>query len=123
MPGQGVLGFFDLADRSFRHHLAAVNASAGADIDDMVGAADGFFIMFHHQHGIAQVAQVKQGIEQAAVITLVQANRGFVEDIHHPHQAGADLAGQADALGLTTGESVGTAAQGQVVQAHIHQKT
>jgi hypothetical protein len=52
----------------------------------------------------------------------VQADGRLVEDVHHAHQAGADLAGQADALGLAAGEGVGAAVQRQIVQTHVHQE-
>jgi hypothetical protein len=45
--------------------------------------------------------------EQARVVALVQADRGLVEHVHHADQAGADLAGQADALRLAAGQRIG----------------
>src|SRR6218665_1042963 len=39
--------------------------------------------------------------------------------IHRPRRPGADLRGQADALGLATGECLGAAVQAQIAQAHI----
>ena len=49
---------------------------------------------------VAQVAQSFQGADQAGVVALMQANAGFVEDVHHADQARTDLGGQADALCL-----------------------
>ena len=63
-----------------------------------------------------------EGAQQALVVALVQAYGGFIQDIHHAHQAGANLGGQADALGLAAGQGLGAAVQGQVIQAHIHQE-
>ncbi len=78
--------------------------------------------MLDHDHRVAQVAQAGEGAQQAFIVALVQADRRFVEHVHHAHQAGADLAGQADALRLATGQGVGLAFQGQVIQAHIDQE-
>jgi hypothetical protein len=75
-----------------------------------------------HDHRVAEVAQVLEGAEQAVVVALVQADGRFVEDVHHAHQAGADLAGQADALGLAAGQGVGAAVEGQVVEADVDQE-
>ena len=72
--------------------------AAGPHVDQMVGGADGVLVMFHHQNGVAEVAQPPQRAQQAFVVALVQADRGFVQHIQHAGQAGADLAGQADAL-------------------------
>ena len=60
--------------RAFRYDLAAVHAGARADIDHVVRRADGVFIMLDHNHGIAEIAQVNQGAEQALVVALMQAD-------------------------------------------------
>ncbi|MNF17903.1 hypothetical protein D3C80_2216850 [compost metagenome] len=54
--------------------------------------------MLDHDHGVADVAQMLEGPQQAVVVPLVQADGRFVEDVQHAHQPGADLAGQANAL-------------------------
>ena len=46
--------------------LAAMDAGAGADIDHMVGDADGVLVMLDHDHGIAEVAQALEGLQAAA---------------------------------------------------------
>ncbi|MDT4830208.1 hypothetical protein FQZ97_636620 [compost metagenome] len=99
--------------------MAAVHARARAHVDHVVGAADHVLVVLHHQHRVAQVAQVLQRGDEAVVVALVQADAGLVEHVHHAGQAAADLARQADALGLATAERVGAAVQAQVVQAHI----
>ena len=60
--------------------------------------------------------------EQALVVALVQADRRLVEDVHHADQAGADLAGQADALRFAAGQRVGAAIERQVVEADVDQE-
>ena len=63
-----------------------------------------------------------EGAQQPGVVALVQADGGLVQDVHDPDEAGPDLAGQADALGLAAGEGLGAACQGQVVEPHVHQE-
>uniref|UniRef100_A0A1I8AMK0 Transcriptional regulator n=1 Tax=Steinernema glaseri TaxID=37863 RepID=A0A1I8AMK0_9BILA len=99
-----------------------MHARARADIHHVVGHADGVLVVLHHDHRVADVAQVVEGAQQAIVVALVQADGWLVENVHHPHQAGADLAGQADTLGLAARQGIGAAIQRQVVQAHVHQK-
>ena len=60
----------------------------------------------------AQVAQVLEGAQQAVVVALVQADGGLVQHVHDAGEAGADLARQADALGLAAGQGVGGTFQG-----------
>ena len=88
----------DVFGRALCHHRAAVLARARPHVHHMVGGLDGFFVMFHHDHAVAHVAQSLQRIQQPVVIALVQADGWLVQHIHHAGQAGADLAGQADAL-------------------------
>src|SRR5690606_11738777 len=94
----------------------------GTDVHDVIGQADGVLVVLHHDHRIAQVTQVGEGAQQAFVVTLMQANGRFVEDVHDADQAGADLAGQANALGFATGQRVGAAFQCQVIKADVDQK-
>ena len=43
--------------RAGRHKMAAGLAGARAEIDDVIGAANGFFVVLDDEHGIAQIAQ------------------------------------------------------------------
>ena len=60
--------------------------------------------------------------EQAVVVARVQADARLVEDVEHADEPAADLAGQADALGLAAGERRGGAVERQVVQADVEQE-
>ena len=99
-----------------------MHARARADVQHVVGQPDRILVMFDHDHRIAQVTQAGERTEQAFVVALVQADRRLVQHVHHTDQAGADLAGQADALCFATGQGVGLALQGQVIQADIDQE-
>ena len=70
-----------------------MHAGARAHVDTEVGRADHVFVMLHHQHAVANVTQVFEGVDQAVVVSLVQANAGLVQHIHHPGQARANLRG------------------------------
>ena len=75
--------------------------------------------MLDHEDGIAQVAQPFQGIDKPGIIGGMQADRRFVADIEHTHQAAADLGGQADALGFAAGQGGGGAVERKIIQPHI----
>ena len=99
--------------------LAAMDAGAGADVDDIVGLADGVLVMLDDDHGVAEVAQVLERFEQARIVALVQADRRLVQHVEHAGQARADLRGEPDALALAAGQRAGGARQGEVVEADI----
>jgi len=101
---------------------AAVLAGPGPDVDHMVGDPDGFLVVLDHDHRVPEVAQALEGADQALVVPLVESDRGLVEDVEHPDQAAADLAGQADPLGLPTRERPRGAGERQVVEADVEQE-
>ena len=88
----------------------------------MVGGADRLLIMFHDQHGVAEVAQPPQRAEQALVVALMQSDRRLVQHVQHAGQPGTDLARQADALTFATRQRGRTARQRQVIQPDIDQE-
>ena len=108
---------FDVVRRAFGNDHAAVFAGAGADVDDPVGGADGLFVMLDDHDGVAEVAQAFEGADEARVVALVETDAGLIKDVHDADEAGADLGGEADALGLAAGEGAGGAFEGEVLKA------
>mmetsp|Transcript_21568 Transcript_21568/g.83913 ORF Transcript_21568/g.83913 Transcript_21568/m.83913 type:complete len:326 (+) Transcript_21568:1061-2038(+) len=98
--GGGVLHRGQLRRRALGHHAAAALAGAGADVDDVVGAADGVLVMLDHHQGVAPVAQGGQRLQQDLVVARVQADGGLVQHIADALQIAAELGRQPDALGL-----------------------
>ena len=109
----------DFGGRPPGHDLAAMHARARADIEDVIGLADRFLVMFDDDDGIALVAQVFQRGQQPVIVALVEADGRFVENIEHPGQARPDLRGQPDALRFTARQCPRVAGKRQVFQPHI----
>ena len=93
-----------LLQRARDDDLAAVLTRARADVDDVVGDADGLLVVLDDDHGVAEVAQPHHRVDQALVVALVQADRRLVEHVEHADEAAADLRRQPDALRLAAGE-------------------
>ena len=93
----------NLRRRALCDDLAAMDAGAGADIEDVIGLQDRVFVMLDDDHGVAKVAQALQGHEKAFVVALMQADRRLVEHVQHARQPGADLAREPDALAFAAG--------------------
>ena len=102
--------------------MPAELAGAGTHIDDVVGGADGVLVVLDDDHGVALVAQALERVYEPVVVALVQADGGLVEDIEHAHEAGADLRGQTDALGLAARERGGRTRQREVVEADVDEE-
>ena len=107
----------DFGRRAAGHQFSAEASGAGTEIDHVIGALDGFGVVLHHEHGVAHVAQVGEGFEQAIVVARMQADGRLVEHVEHAAQLGADLRGQADALRLAAGERGGGAVEAEIVEA------
>ena len=104
LPGQRLRIFHDLGRRALRDDLAAMNAGARPDIDDMVGSQDRVLVMLDDDDAVAEIAQPPQGFEQLGIVALMQADRRLVEHIEHAGETGADLRGEPDALALAARE-------------------
>ena len=102
--------------------LAAVLARARPDVDDVVGDADRLLVVLDDDHGVAEVAQAHERVDQALVVALVQADRRLVEHVEHADQPAADLRGEPDALGLAAGQRAPSAVERQVVEADVEQE-
>ena len=108
--------------RAFGDDLAAMHAGARADIDHIVGDADGVFVVLDDDDGVAEVAQPLQRFEQAGVVALMQPDRRLVEHVKHAGEAGADLRGEPDALALAAGQRAGGARKREIIEPDIDQK-
>ena len=106
----------------FGDDLAAMDAGAGPDVDDMIGGEDRVLVMFDDDHRIAEIAQPPQRVEQPRIVALMQADRGFVEHVEHAGQARADLRGEADALAFAARQRARGARQRQIVEADIDEE-
>ncbi len=102
--------------------MAAVNAGAGADVEHVVGGADGVLVVLDHDHGVAEVAQPLERFEEARIVALVQPDRRLVEHVEHAGEAGADLRGEPDALALAAGQRAGGARQREIFEPDIDQE-
>src|SRR6266516_2548831 len=107
------------SERARGDDLAAVAAGARAQVQHMVGGADRLFVVLDDEHGVAEVAQLAQCVEQPGVVALMQADGGLVEDVEHADQAAADLGREPDALRLAARQGLCGAAERQIVKSHL----
>ncbi len=114
--------FHDFFRRAVGNQFAAVPSSAGTEVDHVVGAVDGLFVVLDDQDGVAQVAQFFERVQQAVVVAMVQADGRLVEHVEHAAQLRSDLRGQANALALAAGERGRRAVERNVAQTDCVQK-
>src|SRR5246127_5585046 len=115
--GDGFLVAQDFLVAAGKEQLAAQFARAGTQIEDAVGSSDGVRVVLDHEHGIAEVTQRFQDVDEPLGVTRMQANGGLIEDVQSSHEMGAQGSSELDALRFATGKSGGEALQRQVIQA------
>jgi hypothetical protein len=81
LAGDGLGGVHDLLRGAICDEEAAVLTCSGAEVEDVVGVADGVFVVLDDENGVAEVTEVFECVDEALVIALVEADGGFVEDV------------------------------------------
>ena len=99
--GDGPVAGQHIVEATADHDLAAVLTGSRTDVDDVVCRTHGVLIVFDDDQRVAQVAQALQGLDQAVIVALVQADGRLIQHVQHTGQARPDLGGQPDALRLT----------------------
>ena len=110
---------FQISRRAFGHQPATAHARAGADVDQVLGAADGVFVMLHHHQRVALAGERVQRVEQYLVVARVQADGRLIEHVAHALQVAAQLRRQANALRLAAAQRRRAAIQREVAQADL----
>src|SRR5207249_69607 len=105
---------FDLRGFALRDEVAAGVACPGPKVHHEIGAADGVFVVLNDQDGIAEIAEMFERAEEARIVSRVQADAGFVENIENATKSRADLRGQADALGFSAGKRGGRSVRAEI---------
>ncbi len=81
LAGEGCRGGFDLRWLALGDEVAAGVASARAEVDHKIGAADGVLIVFDDEDGVAEIAKLFERAEKAGVVAGVQADAGLVQNV------------------------------------------
>src|SRR6202007_3398645 len=109
----------DLARRSLGHDEPAVYARARSEVDHVVGLENGLLVMLDHYDRVADAAELFESAQQPLVVTMARADRRLIQDVPHPGEAGAHLAGEADPLRLAAGQGLGAPVERQIVESNI----
>ena len=99
-----------------------MDSRAGAEIENVVGLTDRIFVMLDDDDGVADVAEVAKGFEEALVVALVQPDARFVENVEDADEAGADLGGEAYALGFAAAKRATFAIECEVTEPDVGEK-
>src|SRR4051812_4911712 len=103
-PGQGVGVLEQPRHGSGVDDLPAVLPRVRADVDRPVGRADRVLVVLDDDERVAEIPQPREGLDEPAVVPLVEPDARLVEHVEDAYQARADLGREPDPLRLTAGE-------------------
>ena len=86
-PCQGVGAGLNLREHVLGQQFAAKFARAWSQVQQIIGSAQHIGVVFHHDNGVAQVAQFLQNVDQPRRVACMQSNRWLVQHVERAHQA------------------------------------
>ena len=102
--------------------LAAVDAGAWADVDEVVGGEHHVFVVLDDDHRVACIAKGTKAVNEFSIVPLVKPNARLVKNVKDLGEAASNLGGQTDALGFAAADAARGPVQAQVAQPHVQQK-
>ena len=93
-----------------------------AQIDHMVRCQYRLTIVLDNDHGVTHVTEPPERVKEAPVVPHVKSYAGFVQDVEHPHKAGAYLGREPYTLELAPGQRTGGAIESEVGKPDIGQE-
>jgi hypothetical protein len=84
--------------------LASMHARAGAEIDDVIGTAHGFLIVFDDNERVPARAKLSERGEELFIVARMQTDGRFVENVEHAAEVGTQLRREPDALRFAAGQ-------------------
>src|SRR5262249_27864320 len=100
----------------------AIVAGTWADFDDFIGAADDCLFVFDNDDCVAAIAEALDGGGERLDVGGMEADRGFVEDVEHVDEAGAEGGGEGETVGFAAAEGAERSVERDVTDADGDEK-
>ena len=97
--------------------LTTGNATAGADIHQLVGGADHGFLVFHDKKRVSFVTKTLHDLNEAGGVARVESDAGFVEDEKGIDEGCSEASREVDALDFAARERAGGSVEREVAEA------
>ncbi len=83
--------------------LTPSDASGRTEIENIVGATNGLFVVLHDDQRVAIARECRQRIQQNFIVARMQPDRRLIEYVTDALQIRPELRGEADSLRFTSG--------------------
>src|SRR5258708_151875 len=108
LAGVGLFCAGDEVGRALGDDAAAAFAAFGAEVDDPVGLLDDVEVVLDDEHGVAEIDEALQDVEEFSNVVEMQAGGGLVENVKRAAGlAFGKLASEFDALRFAAGKRGG----------------
>ena len=97
--------------------MATLTSGSGAEFEEIFRGPDDRFIVLNDEDSVAGGAEFMKKIEKAAGVARVESDAGFVENEESSREAGAETAGEVDALEFPAREGSGGSIESEVAEA------
>ena len=84
--------------RAGKQQLSAEFARAGSQIDDAIRSLDSIRIVFHDQHGVSQIAERFENINEPLRVARMQTDGRFIEHVECANQMRTERSCELDSL-------------------------
>src|SRR4029077_13074938 len=121
--GQRIFCAKNFLDAALGYDLATPRTCPWAKINNVVGRANGFFIVFNPDSGIAEAPQPPQRSEQARVVPLMQSNARLVQNVKNARKPRADLRRQPDPLRFSARKRTALPIEREVAEPDFNEKS
>ncbi len=104
---------------SRKNHATSLDPCARAHIHQEVSREDRRLVMLDHNNRVPQIPETMKVLEESKVVSLMEADARFIQNIQDTHEAGTDLSGQTDPLPLACRKGDRSSVNRQVIQPHV----
>src|SRR5258708_28464194 len=108
--------------RAGKKQLAAEFARARPQIDDAIRGLDGVGIVLDNEHGIDEIAERFENVDEPLRVAGMETDGRFVEDVERADEMRTERSCELNALRFSAGERGGQAVQREVVETHLIKK-
>ncbi|MCG3120366.1 MAG: hypothetical protein ALAOOOJD_03029 [bacterium] len=77
--------------RAGGNDMSATDAGGRPEINHPIRGFNGFVIVLDHDHGVAEIAQTHECVNELAIVALMQTNGRLVQNVKHADELRADL--------------------------------
>lgn len=113
---------YNLLIRSLCHNLPPVLSGSGTDVEDIVGSFHDIFVMFDNDDTISHGNELLDILYKHSVVSRMESDGRFVEDIGDSLKFRPDLSGKPYALRLSSGNSSRSPRNGHIVESYSGEK-